>query len=82
MADKPLAKEFEYFKAHQQELISKYENKFIVISGQKVVGEYDSEIEAYNAAQEKFELGTFLIQHAVPGTDAYTQTFHSRVLVG
>lgn len=81
MSAKPLTKEFEYFKKNQDELISKYEGKFIVIKDQKVVGGYDSEIDAYNTAKEQFEVGTFLIQHAVPGTDAYTQTFHSRVLL-
>jgi hypothetical protein len=80
MSNKPLTKEFEYFKEHQEELIHKYEGRFIVIRNQKVVGDYESEIEAYNSAKEQFELGTFLIQQAVPGTDAYTQTFHSRVL--
>jgi len=28
---------------------------------------------------KKFELGTFLVQKVEPGTESYTQTFHSRV---
>ena len=74
-----LQKELEYFKAHQEELIRQYKGKFLVIKDQKVEGVYETEIDAYNDAQKKFELGTFIIQQCIAGKDAYTQTFHSRV---
>ena len=74
-----LQKELEYFKTHQEELVKQYEGKFLVIKDQKVEGIYDTEIEAYNNAQKKFELGTFIIQQCLAGKDIYTQTFHSRV---
>ena len=74
-----LDKEFHYYKEHQEELVRLYENKFIVIKGETVVGDYDSEIEAYEAAKKDFPVGTFLIQHCLPGQESYTQTFHSRV---
>lgn len=76
-----LQKELEYFKANQQDLLKKYAGKFLVIKDQSVQGIYDSEFEAYTDAQKKFELGTFLIQHCLPGQESYTQTFHSRVAV-
>jgi hypothetical protein len=79
MSNGILQGEFEYFKQHQKELVDKYEGKFLVIKSQKVEGVYDTEIEAYNEAQKKFELGSFLIQRAIPGEEGYTQTFHSRV---
>ena len=79
MTDSNLQKQLEYFKTHQEELVKKYEGKFLVIKNQEVQGIYGTEIEAYTEAKKKFELGTFLIQHCLPGQESYTQTFHSRV---
>ena len=80
MADS-LTKEFEYYTANQKELVEKYEGKFVVIKDEKVIGAYDSEIEAYEETQKEHELGTFLIQRVEPGAENYTQTFYSRVSV-
>lgn len=74
-----LEKEFEYYKAHQAELVGQYNGKFIVITGEKVVGAYDTELEAYTEAKKACQVGTFLIQHCIPGKASYTKTFHSRV---
>jgi hypothetical protein len=76
-----LEKEFQYYKDHQKELVDKFEGKFVVIKGEQVIGSYDSEIEAYEETKKTEELGTFLIQQALPGVENYTQTFHSRVSV-
>ena len=57
----------------------KYENRFLVIIGEGVVGDYDSFEQAYFQSKEKYEAGTFLIQECTEGEEAYTQTFHSRV---
>jgi len=75
-----LEQEFQYYKDHQEELVSQYNGKFIVILGEEVKGSFDSEIKAYEWAKEKFDLGTFLLQQCLPGTESYTQTFHSRVV--
>jgi hypothetical protein len=75
-----LEKEFEYYKTHQPELVRMYNDKFIVIKDEIVIGSYASHAEAYNEAAKKNEPGTFLIQHCTPGTESYTQTFYSRVI--
>ena len=75
-----LEKEFNFFKTHQDELVQKYDGKFLAIVGDKVVGVYDSELAAYTATKKKHAAGTFLIQHCTPGKESYTQTYHSRVL--
>lgn len=75
-----LDKEFKYYIDHQDELVKKYNNKFIVIKNNIIIGAYDSELEAYNETLKKHELGTFLIQHCLPGKDSHTVTFHSRVI--
>ncbi len=77
--DKPLEKEFEYYLQHQDELIKKYNGKFIVIRNNAVLGEYESELEAVEETSKQYELGTFLVQKCEPGSESYTYTFHSRV---
>lgn len=73
--------EFKYYLDHQAELVKKYNGKFIVLKGEKVIGSYDSHIDAYNKTVLTEKLGTFLIQHCLPGKDSYTQTFHSQVII-
>lgn len=74
-----LEKEFEYYLKHQNELLQKYNNRYIVIVGSKVVGDYASNEEALVEAKKTFQLGSFLIQKCTEGDSAYTYTFHSRV---
>ena len=72
--------EFKYFTVNQDELVAGHNGKFIAIVGTKVMGAFDTELEAYLATNKDHEVGTFLIQHCLPGTLSYTQTFHSRVV--
>ncbi len=74
-----LKQELDYFIAHQQDLVELYNGKFLVIKEMKIRGVYDTELQAYTEAKKKFDLGTFLIQHCIPGSESYKQTFHSRV---
>ena len=80
MSDGHLQKELEYFKKNQEELVKKYEGKFLVIKDQEVKGVYATEMDAYSEAKKDFELGTFLIQQCLTGEGSYTQTFHSRAV--
>ncbi len=75
-----LEKEFKYYLDNQKELVKKYNNRFVVIIGDKVVGDYGSYDEAFCESCKKYKPGTFLIQECTAGEDAYTQTFHSRVV--
>ncbi len=75
----PLKNEFDYYLTHQEELVDKYEGKFIAIKNQQVLGAYDDEMDALNQTQKNHELGTFLVQKVSSGSAAYSQTFHSRV---
>lgn len=76
-----LEKSFKYYLKHQSELVKKYNEKFIVIKNEKVIGVFTSHSEAYNETVKEHELGTFLIQHCLPGKDSYSQTFHSQVII-
>ena len=75
-----LEKEFDYYLEHQDELIKEYNGKFIVIKDDAVIGEYESELEAVEETSKRHELGTFLVQKCVPGSESYTHTYHSRVM--
>jgi len=74
-----LEKEFKYYIDNQKEFVDKYNGKFIVIKDQQVIGTYDSEVEAIESTKDKHEMGTFLVQKCEPGSESYTQTYHSRV---
>ncbi len=74
-----LKKEFDFYLKNQNDLVKKYNNRYLVIVGQEVVGAYDSFEEALEESIKAHELGTFLIQKCTSGVSAYTQTFHSRV---
>jgi hypothetical protein len=76
-----LEKEFKYYLDNQTELVKKFNGKFIVIKDEQVIGVHASHTEAYNETLKTEKLGTFLIQHCIPGTDSYTQTFHSQVII-
>ena len=43
------------------------------------IGAYDDEAEAVRKTAEQHEIGTFLVQKCEPGTESYTQVFHSLV---
>lgn len=74
-----LRSEFEYFIQHQDDLVRQYCGKVIVIKDRQVIGQYESDLDAYIAATKDHEVGTFLIQKCDPGPSIYTQIFQSRV---
>ena len=78
-----LEQEFKYYLENQPELIKSHFGRFIIIKDQKVLGDFGTEVEAILYAKNnlKLELGTFLVQHCLPGKENYTQVFHSRVQV-
>ena len=76
-----LENEFKYYLEHQSELVEKYNGKFIVLKNGIVIGAYNSNREAYIETVKTEELGTFLIQHCTPGSESYSQTFHSQVII-
>ena len=75
----PLQREFEFYLSHQNELVEKYDGKYIVIKDGAVIGDYDDELTAVTVTQKLHELGTFLVQKVSEGDAEYSQTFHSRV---
>ena len=76
----PLQTEFEFYLSHQDEMVRKYDGKYIVIKNGNVLGVYDDALSAVTETQNSHELGTFLVQKVSEGDAEYSQTFHSRVV--
>lgn len=77
--NKELEKELNYYIENQDKLVEKYNGKYIVIKDCRVIGAFDSALEAIENTKQKHPLGTFIVQKCEPGKESYTQTFHSRV---
>lgn len=75
-----LEKVFDFYLTHQNELINKYLNKYLIIKDEQVAVAFDTKEEAYDFATSKFELGTFIIQQCLPGDLGHSQIFHSQVI--
>ncbi len=65
-----------YFETIENDLVKKYENKFVVIAHDKVQGIYETDKEAYIQASRKFKEGTFLIRQCLKKRTP--AVFHSR----
>lgn len=76
----PLQIEFQFYLSNQDEMVEKYDGKYIVIKDGVIVGVFDDELTAVTETQKSHDLGTFLVQKVSAGTADYTQTFHSRVV--
>ncbi len=75
-----LEKEFEYFLEHQEELVAKYDGRQVVIKSGEILGDYETAGEAYfETIEQGHKPGTFLIQVALPGEEAYTATITNAV---
>ena len=72
-----LTREFEFYLAHQEEMVEQYDGKVIALKGGRVLGVYDSELAAVTELQKSHELGTFLVQRVTLGDSEYTQTCYS-----
>lgn len=74
-----LKQEFDYYRAHQSDLLKLYNGKYVVIKNETVLGAYDDASTAIEETSKNHQKGTFLVQKCSPGDEAYTATFHSRV---
>lgn len=69
--------EYKYYRENLDNLLEKYNNKFIVIKGQSIIGFYDSMDEAISETIKEHKLGTFIVQHCISNVEE--QSFFSRV---
>ena len=60
--------DYKWFKENQEELFKIYPNKFLIISGGKSLGAFDTFDEAMEEALKKMKAGEFLIQQCTEDT--------------
>lgn len=73
--------EFAYFLENQERWSAEHYDKYVVVVGQSVFGYFDDMLAAYRTAKKTHPVGTFLIQHCIPGPESYTQVFFSNVML-
>ena len=76
-AQTELVKEFDYYLAHQDEMVAQYDGKVIVLKNFEVIGVYDTSLEAFTETVRDHERGTFIIQRVSAGDEAYSMTIHT-----
>ena len=74
-----LRDEFQYYLEHQAELAERHQDRYIVIKGRTVLGDYATIEEAVRATIPDHAPGTFLVQRCDADPDSTKVTFHSRV---
>jgi hypothetical protein len=57
-----LERETAFYQAHKVELRKEYHGKYLVIIGEKVLGAYDTNGEAYRTALKTEQPGQFMIE--------------------
>ena len=79
--EKERREDFNYFIKHYQELYNKYGHKFIAIKNSKILGVFDTEIEAITDVSKEYPLGTFIVQECNGNESGYTNYISSWQLV-
>ena len=74
-----IEQEFQYYLQHQNEFVTQYNNRYLVIHNQQVVGDYATFADAVTDAQRRYQPGTFIVQRCSEGPKDYTFSYHSRV---
>jgi len=72
-----LKREFEFYLANKADFLAKYSGKVVVLKDQEVLGVYDDRLQAVRETMKDHELGSFLVQLVVEGSEEVR--FHSRV---
>lgn len=69
----PLLDDFNYYLNNQEDFVSSYNGKIIVLHKRNLMGVYDDDLQAINeSVKQGLELGTFLVQKVSPGAQDYT----------
>ncbi len=74
-----LEQEFKWYLKNQDDLVDKYEGRFLVIKDERLMAVFDDDMEAIRQTELEHELGTFLVQECSSDPYSTTATFHSRV---
>jgi hypothetical protein len=73
--------EFAFFLENQDKWSAEHYDKYVVVVGHTVFGYFDDMLTAYRTAKATHPVGSFLIQHCIPGPESYTQMFFTNVII-
>lgn len=79
--EKERKKDFDYFIEHYQELYNEYGHKFIAIKNSKILGVFDTELDAITEISKEYPIGTFIVQECNGDESGYTNYISSWQLV-
>lgn len=75
-------KDFNFFVRHYQELFKRYGHKFIAIKNEKILGVYDSVLDAVNTLSENYKPGDYIIQECTGDENAYRTSIMRLMIKG
>ena len=74
-----LTTDFDYYTAHQAEIVEKHLGEYVIIKDARVVGYYKEEMAAFSSMKEEIP-GTFMVKKCKPkGEDIETYYNHAVV---
>ena len=73
---------YKWFVENLSELVNKFDNRFVVIKDEAIIGDYSNLQIAYEETVKTERPGTFIIQLCSLDKSSITQVFHSRVSFG
>lgn len=74
--------DFDYFIENYKKLYETYGHKFLAIKDKKVLGAYDSVLEAVNDLTSKYKVGDYIIQECTGDDSAYRTTIMRLIIKG
>lgn len=75
-------KALDFYKDHQNELVSKYNGKTLILRDDVILDVKDSFADAYNHSIEAYGIGNFSLQEVSPGDASYTAFIATPGVVG
>lgn len=76
-----LESQYDFYRAHEPELLQQYQGKHLVISDEFQVYPFTSPKEGYRFGVENFGAGHFLLHKCVPGSLNVVHTINNCVVV-
>jgi len=61
-AERHLATELKTFEKHKQDLLGRWEGKYVLITGDNILGAYDSKLDAVAAGHQQIGARPFLVK--------------------
>ena len=71
-------KNINYFESVRDKLATENKDKYVLISGQKIISFHDTRVDGVKEARQKFKPGFFIVMKCVPIEEEEIHVLHSR----